>query len=564
MKEKYIALMETALSAYPDAHIRRYLEEVKRDGLTEHGFPRLTANIGILIARGRRQDLLPLFSEMMELCCKSIPKVKAANDFSVREIVWCLYEIERAEAVPREDTERWRGYLATIDPLTCYNKYATSPTDNERNWALFTALSEVFRCEAGLGDTRDFIELQLVQQLQWMDENGMYRDNIRAEHQHPTLYDMVSRGLFALLLDRGYRGKHAARIDAHLKKAGLMTLAMQSPNGEIPFGGRSNQFLHNEPWLIALAEYEAKRYAREGDLSLAAAFRAAAARALAVTERWLAERPIRHIKNRYPTETKYGCENYAYFDKYMITVASQLYFAYLIADDSLPIGEEKDDAPVTAATSPYFHKVVAKCGGYGLEWDVEADPHYDSNGLGRIHRVGAPSSLCLSCPCPSEPVYAVDIAPVAFSICSALPADGGWRFGAEKTATYELLSHGTRADSAEAFFKCHFADGRTVTEQYRVSAEGVTATLTGEGEIGLALPALCTDGETTAETAYDTHTLTVAYRGWRCRYETDGTILPTDTVAANRNGHYRAFIATAHDRLTVRVVLEPLASASSV
>ena len=71
--------MERALSAYTDEHIARYFEDVKRDGLTEHGFPRLTANIGILLAHGRRADLRTTFLEMMEFCCRTIPMVKAAN-----------------------------------------------------------------------------------------------------------------------------------------------------------------------------------------------------------------------------------------------------------------------------------------------------------------------------------------------------------------------------------------------------------------------------------------------------------------------------------------------------
>lgn len=44
MKERYISLMEKALSAYFDAHIHRYFDDVKQGGLTEHGFPRLAAN----------------------------------------------------------------------------------------------------------------------------------------------------------------------------------------------------------------------------------------------------------------------------------------------------------------------------------------------------------------------------------------------------------------------------------------------------------------------------------------------------------------------------------------
>ena len=106
MKEKYIELMEKALSAYSDEHILRYFNDVKEKGLTEHGFPRLTVNIGILISHGRRRDLLPIFLEMMEFCCKTIPHVKAANDFSVREIVCCLLEIEQSRTVSKEEIEQ--------------------------------------------------------------------------------------------------------------------------------------------------------------------------------------------------------------------------------------------------------------------------------------------------------------------------------------------------------------------------------------------------------------------------------------------------------------------------
>ena len=96
MNNIYLDLMAKTLSAYTDEHIIHYFGEVKKNGLTEHGFPRLTSNIGILIANGKRQELLLLFCEMMEFCCKSIPTVKAANDFSVREIICCIGELKKA------------------------------------------------------------------------------------------------------------------------------------------------------------------------------------------------------------------------------------------------------------------------------------------------------------------------------------------------------------------------------------------------------------------------------------------------------------------------------------
>jgi hypothetical protein len=287
MKERYIALMERALQAYTDEHIKRYFDEVRERGLTEHSFPRLTANIGILISHGIRTDLLPIFLQMMEFCCKTIPTVKAANDFSVREIINCLFAVEDSGIASARDTQRWRGYLATIEPTTCYTQFATDPSDDIRNWALFTGVSEHFRGRAGLCDNSDFIDLQVESQLKFFDENAMYMDHKGSDVHHPLVYDLVTRGLLAILLNNGYRGKHYETVDAILKKSALLSLDMQSPSGEVGFGGRSNQFIHNEAWLSIVLEYEAKRYAREGNMELAARFKAAIERAIGVIEYWL-------------------------------------------------------------------------------------------------------------------------------------------------------------------------------------------------------------------------------------------------------------------------------------
>ena len=556
MKAKYIELMEKALSAYTDEHIRKYFDEVKTNGLTEHGFPRLTSNIGILIAHGRRGDLLPIFIEMMDFCCDQIPKVKAANDFSVREIVCCIDELERAKAVDEERILRWKQKISQIVPEACYTVLVKGETDRITNWAIFGAVSEYARVRFGLGENFDFIDRQLSCQFQWLDENGMYRDNPKEIPHQPIMYDLVSRGLFALLIHFGYRGTYYEKIDACLKRAGLFTLKMQSPNGEMAFGGRSNQFLHNEAWMIAVFEYEANRYVAEGNLALAKRFKAASARALAVTEDWLSRTPIRHIKNRFPTGTKYGCEGYAYFDKYMITVASNLYAAYLICDDSIPTEEIPDVSPTVAQTSSHFHKLFLKSGGYGLEYDTNGDPQYDASGLGRVHRKGAPSTICLSCPCPATPIYTVDIEkPFAFSMCSAIREGDGWHFGAEEGAKYEVLESGNDKDSASATILCKLTEDRVVKESYTINENGVSIIIKGDGEIGYMLPAFCFDGEITPEIIADDHSLTVSYEGWVCRYTTNGTIINLNRMAANRNGHYQAFLAIGEEEIHVNIEL---------
>ena len=546
--------MEKSLNAYSDAHIKSYFEKVKTEGLTEHGFPRLTANIGILISHKRRTDLLPIFMEMMEFCCYTIPRVKAANDFSVKEIIFCINELEKNKTVSEKDIARWKGYLASIDPYTCYNKYAATPTDKVHNWALFTAVSEFMRQREGLCDSTEFIDIQIASQLQWLDENGMYMDGKPLCSHQPIVYDLVPRGLFAVMLHFGYRGVHYKAMDDCIKGAALHTLKMQSTTGEIAFGGRSNQFLHNEAHLALIFEYEANRYAKEGNTLLAARFKEAARRAIDSIEAWFEEKTVRHIKNRFPIESKYGCEDYAYFDKYMITAASFLYVAYTFCDDSIKAAELPDTSAEVFVTSKYFHKAFAKCGEYCIEIDTEGDPNYDASGLGRVHRRGAPAAICLSLPCPAAPSYTLDTdSAISFSLCAAIKENGEWIFGADERTKYDLLRVETTDCAAFADVECLFENGKRVTICHKVSESGVEIELRGKGEIAFGLPALSFDGENESVIRAKGGDLSVSYMGWVCRYTTSGEISELAATARNRNGHYRTFYTHGRDLLKIKI-----------
>ena len=141
MKERYIHLMERALSAYTYEQIVDYMEDVKANGQQEHGFPRLTANIGILMAHGRRRDLLPLFLEMMDVCCKEalIPYPRRCNEFTIRELIFCIDEIENAGIVPPERIAQWKYTLSKFVPENCYDKIVKSETDRKTNCEFFGA-----------------------------------------------------------------------------------------------------------------------------------------------------------------------------------------------------------------------------------------------------------------------------------------------------------------------------------------------------------------------------------------------------------------------------------------
>ena len=553
MKDKYIELMGKALSAYTDEHIIRYFDDVRINGLKEHGFARLTSNIGILIAHGVRCDLKPLFIEMMDFCCKTIPTVLAANDFTVREIICCLREIQRSGVFDPCLIKKWKENISKINPKTCYSIYAKTQDDLVKNWALFTGVSEFFRQKEGLCSSEEFIETQIGSQLKWIEENGMYMDNESDVH-HPIVYDVVARGLFVLLLNEGYRGRYYEMIDDCLRRSALVTLKMQSPNGEIAFGGRSNQFLHNEPWLMAIYEYEARRYVRENNLEQAKEFKSAIKRALGVTEFWLNLKPIRHIKNRFKIETKHGCEKYAYFDKYMITTASFLYAAYLVCDDTIPTIEQVDVKPTVFTTTYHFHKVFAKAGGYGLEFDINADNIYDTNGLGRVHRAGAPSTICVSTPCAPRPSYTVPLDAVgSLSFCVGVFDGVKWLYADDNQIEYRLMSQSTDEGSACVAFENVFPNGRNVFSEYIINASGINVKIKGSNEICYVLPAFLFDGESYTEIKEEKKCLEVHYNDWICRYTTDGEIIDARKTFANRNGFYKKYMAVANKEINLKI-----------
>lgn len=543
MKNRYLDLMETTLSAYSMQHINRYFDDVKKNGVTEHGFPRLTANIGILIAHGRRTDLKSLFEEMMDLCCNAFLKPKGpqtGNDFSVKEIVFCVVEIEKASVFPKSKTEYWRSLLRQIQYDKCYNIYAETEHTLQYNWALFSAVSEFMRQYIGIADTSRFVDIQIKTQLYHMDENGMYRDP-----SNPMVYDLVGRNLFSMLLHFGYDGKYAKKIDDCLKKGGLLTLKMQSVSGEIPYGGRSNQFLHNEADLTTVLEYEASRYAKEGNTILAGRFKAAAEKALANVELWLNKENISHVKNGYPIDSGYGCEGYAYFDKYMITTASFLYQAHILCDES--IAPKEEDRREVFSLSHHFHKTFMRNKDWFVQIDTDADRKYEISGIGRIHKKGAPSAICLSTPGTKTPAYKVDIDnPGDFAIASGIMHEGE----IELVNRYENLSQ----TGQEATFVGRF-DGICKTAETRctLTDECVKVTTRSDGDVYLMLPAFEFDGEEYTTICHGENVLEVWYKGWVCRYTADGEIVDSEKTGANRNGHYKIFYAKGKESVGVKI-----------
>lgn len=555
-KSFYLDLMEKALSAYSVDHIDRYYNDVKTNGLKEHGFPRLAANIGILMAHNKRLDLKDRFIKLMDLCCDQIPKVKAANDFSVKEVIFCLQELEAVNVIDKKKIKQWKDQLRTIEPYSCYSQYATDENTIIYNWAAFTMLSEYMRKITGLADKYDdFIDLQAFSQLRHLDANNMYRDP-----NNPMVYDLVTRGLFALLLDLGYTGKYQQHWQKALDDSAMLTLHLQSVTGELAYGGRSQQFIHNESHMALMSEYYAKRYAQKGDMATAGKFKAAAIRAVEQVTLRLSEKPITHVKNKFPTASKYGCEGYAYFDKYMITAASFLYVAYRICDESIPAVPFDTKTGTTWQTSDDFHKVLLRAGGYSAEYDYMADYHYDCSGMGRLHKAGAPSEICLSTPCSNTPVYKIDLKNAsALAIAPALKINGKWQYATSKQVRHVVKSHKAKGETAYTDVECIFPGKKSIFTKYKLDSKGLNVNISGDGAIRCLLPVFRFNGQEYTQVSQKGNVLEIVFKGYVCRYTIkNGTIKDLKRHARNRNGHYDTFAAEGMNNLTVQVSIEKL------
>ena len=558
VKSKYIDIIDTVVDAYTDERIREYVTQVKDEGLSEHGFPRLSAALGILLAHGRRSDKRELFVEMMDLCCEQIPTAfpryrSAGNEFSVREIVSCILLLEETQTFPKELTQKWRKMLQRIDPYTCYRVIAADPPERISNWAAFGAASEQARKHSSIGCEDQFIDNQIASQLLSFDENGMFRDP-----NEPMVYDITTRLQLSVAMFYGYEGPHQQALDLLLEKGGRQTLYMQSVTGELPYGGRSNQFLHNEACIASVCEFEACRHKRKGDLKLAGQFKSAANLAITKLCQYLDGEQMYHIKNAYPNDSQFGCEGYGYFNKYMVSVASLIYLAYLFADDSIePVPCPAETENFIFRTSDYFHKTFCKFGEYCVEYDANADFHYDANGLGRVHRKGAPSAICLSLPCAKEPNYHIDLENSSnLSICGGVWTNGAGIFGCEPGTEYTLIEQQVTETASKLVWSCKLPGGEKYKESCIVSEAGVHLKFESDAELCCRLPVYVWDGANRSSATVLQNKITVSFDGWACCYETDGTIHDSKLLYANRNGHYQAYTAKKARELNVWISIQ--------
>ena len=127
---------------------------------------------------------------------------------------------------------------------------------------------------------------------------------------------------------------------------------------------------------------------------------------------------------------------------------------------------------------------------------------------------------------------------------------------------YVLVNKEVTEAAATLDWQVTLNNGFQVLERCVVSDEGVILSFEQLGEasnkevIYGMLPALETDGVEKSTIRINKHNLEITYKGHKCRYSTTAEMQDTGKVYANRNGHYRLFMAQSNQKLGVHVQIE--------
>lgn len=537
MKQIYLDVMERAAKAYSPEQLDEYIHQIKTDGLPDHGFPRLSSCLAVLLANGKCTWLKDRIETMMELSFQLVSVTpRADHDFSVREMCTALFALKKSDVFPEEKLNVWAELLRKFDPEENYDMlvWKKEPDWHCHNIVSYNCLSEFLRCKLLGLDAEPFLDRQMPKLLASFDENGMFMDP-----GCPMVYDFATRLNLQQMLFDGYRGKYYEPILEILNRADSLALNFLSAAGEFPYGGRSQGFLHNEGLMCAMLEGAAVRCKALGDLEKASQFRAGAKLALDALQSWIKKEPVSHIKNRFPPSSLQGCEKYGYFNKYMITINTWLINPVLYADFSIPVGTLPDE-PVAFQTSPHFHRYFLKAGDYSLQGDLAGQPKQDATGIGRIHKKGHPSPLCLSFPCPAEPKYVIlnEKNPGNAAIGVWKACNGRILAECDGESCAELVECKGEKGSASAKLRVTLADQSVIFEDILVTPDGVT--LTQEGGDGFLLPAIVTDGENEGTFLAEKDGFSVLYLRHHVRYRFLGKAEEMG-IYQNRSGKYRFY-----------------------
>jgi hypothetical protein len=500
-------------------------------GERQYSTPAFAAAAGVLAKEAGRHDLLEPATRAFACALTALIEKRPADrhaDFYIPLLVHAFRFLK--DIVPPGQAAKWTAQFAQIDPETMYRADLRG-----MNWNIVSSSGELLRRRDGLVAPAQldaqmrYLETCLQGHLSTFTPLGLFEDP-----NAPMAYDAFSRlWLEDVYADDAYSGTYSRQIGSFLRTGGLSTLLLISPIGEWPTGGRSSMHNWNEAQLVAICEMNAVYWKGQGREDVAGAFKRAGHLAFQSVARW--QRPsgeIWIIKNRAEPDKRFAFESYSNHSQYNLLPMAMLAIAYSRADDSIA------ERPAPAEVGGYvfdarqtFHKITAAAGGYYVEIDTAADPHYNATGLQRVQRAGVFFSALSDSVAPERAYGPADAPKAAVAIgvrWRSAGANGEWvdlssfagGAGARKVRSADLQVVADHPDRTE--FKVVYiligdgASDRTVSENYRLTADGVEQESSVSGEtsgLGAHFPVLVTDGATATKVQMTANDLRIDQRG---------------------------------------------------
>jgi|APSaa5957512622_1039677.scaffolds.fasta_scaffold03494_3 hypothetical protein len=525
-----------------------YAENRSGRKLLVHAQTRFLGGLGHLIAAGRCLDLVETCIQIYEERLLHLDQVQLAPEFWVKEMVYAHAALR--DRVSEERRQRWEEAWRNHDPWTSYVAAKEGVVGNY-NLAVFALAGEFFKQRYGLGGDGGIVGGAIRYLARDFTPWGMYRDP-----SDPMTYDLVVKQQLDMIRHRGYAGEHAGWIDEICRRGAISSLLMQSSTGQMPFGGRSNQFHFVEAHFACLCESRAAFYKTAGDELTAGIFKRAGRRAVQMTLPWILEmEPFRHTKQGFHPELGHGVDSGGPYSVYGSLAASLLGAAYHLADED--IEEETTPAEMGGfafALWPAFHKVFASCGGYHVEVDTRADREKDGTGLGRLQRIGVRSEIALAGSISPDATFSFGVERPTVSLAIGpvwWDSEGRERRLADfsdeiSDVEFTVLREMPEEVAFEVRYTGELGGCCELTESYVLSDRGLEYAVRCEPKperLHLLVPVILTDGEVEGEFIEEKDHLRVDYRGsiYRINLRPDAEwVLRDDPPAANRNALYRA------------------------
>ena len=188
--------------------------------------------------------------------------------------------------VPAEIWNRWREHMKT--PL---NQILSGMTDEINNWRTYAMKGEWLRAKAGLADrnkTTEWIEYSWNHHTQKerivLDKWNLYQDWSSDPQSHAV--EAVGRGNLTALMASGYDGPSADEIWRCVRRGAKTSLLLQTPDGQCPPNGRTDNHVFNDVLYQLIFEVMAEDAAQRGDMELAGRYRHAALLSFQSILRW--------------------------------------------------------------------------------------------------------------------------------------------------------------------------------------------------------------------------------------------------------------------------------------